>query len=178
MEKVVIINAGSNFVGELLAAVEEVAGKEKVYLINNSKSVENADVYFFSGRSLKNQFTLKEAFEIISKIIDKPAMYICFGAEALNLYLGGSLKPSSKGIFRFINVRFSGSSYFPDGNYEFFAARHYNIGSLSKKAKGVATSEFGVEAFEYKSSLAVMFHPERSKQQGMALISSFLKKHL
>ncbi len=178
MVRVALIQNGSVYLQELNELLNKIFDKNQVIALSPGDNIDGYDAYVFSGRSSRSQTKLKDIFRSIERIIDKPSLYICFGAEAFNMYLGGTLKVHESLLKGEIMIEFKGSRYFPDGAYSFYVSRHLNIGRLNRYSKPVAFSIFGVEAFEYRNSFALMFHPEKSNSQGERLVKSFFEKSL
>ncbi len=178
MRKAIIINNGSNYLNELIEKIRELRVFNEIKIADPGSEPEEADMYFVSGRSSRSLVTMKNFIKLLRDLEGRPALYICFGAEALNLYLGGTLRRANGLLSGAFQVKFEGSSYVPDGVKSFHVSRHFNIGSLNPKSRAVAWSVNGVEAFEYKKSLAVMFHPEVSNKDGTELLAAFVRKNL
>jgi|GEM_PF-1161465 len=176
--RIALIHNGSVYLQELNELLNKIFEKDQVAVLSPWDKIDGYDAYVFSGRSSRTQTKLKDIFRLIERIVDKPSLYICFGAEAFNMYLGGTLKVLESFLKGEITIEFKGSSYFADGAYNFYVSRHLNIGRLNKYSKPVAFSKFGVEAFEYRNSFALMFHPEKSNSQGERLVKSFFEKSL
>lgn len=178
MNRIALVYNGSSYISDLLNLLKKVLTNSEIITLSPNESINGFDAYVFSGRSSRNQVTLKDTFRLIRNVLDFPALYICFGAEALNLYLGGTLRASSYFLKGQISIDFKNSRYIEDGKYLFYVSRHLNIGRLNPLSSAVGFSQFGIEAFEFKKSLALMFHPERSKTQGEKIVRSFFEKSL
>lgn len=169
---------GSGYIDDLRDLLKKTLVDSELITLRPGEEISGFDAYVFSGRSSRSQVSLKDAFRSIKVVLESPVLYICFGAEALNLYLGGTLRVNSSFLKGDVKVEFRGSRYIDDGQYYFYASRHLNIGRLNAFSKPVGFSSYGVEAFEFRNSLALMFHPERSKAQGERLVRSFFEKSL
>ncbi len=176
MSRIALIHNGSGYIDELLDLLKSVLDGSELFILRPEENLEGFDAYVFSGRSSRSQVSLKDAIRSIKSVLESPTLYICFGAEALNLYLGGTLRANKSLLKGEIKVEFRGSSYIQDGDYYLYASRHLNIGRLNRFSRAVGFSSYGIEAFEFKRSLAVMFHPERSEEQGGKLVRSFFEK--
>jgi len=178
LNKIALVHNGSGYIDELKDLLKKILAGSELITLKPGEDMSGFDAYVFSGRSSRSHVSLREAFRAIELVLESPVLYICFGAEALNLYLGGTLRVNSSFLKGDIAVDFKGSKYIDDGQYYFYASRHLNIGRLNFLSKPVGFSSYGVEAFEFKKSLALMFHPERSKAQGEKIVRSFLEKSL
>ncbi|MGC9208237.1 MAG: glutamine amidotransferase-related protein [Nitrososphaeria archaeon] len=178
MRKALVINNGSNYLHELVTKIRELGVFNEIKIADPGSELEEADVYFVSGRSSRSLVTMKNFINLLKELEGRPALYICFGAEALNLYLGGTLRRANGFLYGAFQVRFEGSRYVSDGVKTFHVSRHFNIGSLNPRSRPVAWSSNGVEAYEHKDSFAVMFHPEVSNKDGTELLAAFVRKSL
>lgn len=164
-----IIDFGSHFSERL---VELVKGFADVEVLRPFQEPRGADLVVFSGRSMRSFKDNAMAFRLFRELSGTPAIGVCYGAEAYNLFAGGSLVRSEAPIKGLIKVRFSGAGFVEDGEYELYESRHYRVGRLGRGLRAVATSRHGVEAYVGDLFIGFLFHPEASGGPGRAVMGS------
>lgn len=169
-----VVDFGSHLSRELLSLVGSFAD---AVAVPPGFQGDYGDIAVFSGRSMRGPSHNEPAFASFRALKGTPAIGICYGAEAYNLFRGGSLMRSPRPIRGKVTVRFEGAGFVEDSTYELFEARHYVIGRLGEGLRAVAFSEHGVEAYVGPAFVGLMFHPEASGRDGEAILraaASFL----
>ncbi len=87
----------------------------------------------------------------------KPILGICFGGQLLARALGGSVAPGPKGEIGWTAIMSDDDSLVGRGPWFQF---HYDRWVVPSVATEVARNAVASQAFTYKKSLAVQFHPE------------------
>jgi len=95
---------------------------------------------------------LKEAIEA-----DVPVLGICFGGQLMARALGGSVAPGPRPELGWTYIFSDDQSLVSNGPWFQF---HYDYWQLPKQAKEIARTALSSQAFTYRRSLALQFHPE------------------
>ena len=100
---------------------------------------------------------------------DVPVLGICFGAQALCLYHGGSVQPSQEPEIGWYEIDTQPGRAFVEGPWFEF---HFDRCILSPHATLLATTTRAVQAFRVGRHLGVQFHPEIDEAQLRAWLDS------
>ena len=88
---------------------------------------------------------------------DKPVLGICFGGQLLARALGGSVAPAPKGEIGWTAIMSDDPEIISNGPWFQF---HYDRWQVPAVAKEIARNPAASQAFVYRRSLAIQFHPE------------------
>jgi GMP synthase-like glutamine amidotransferase len=86
-----------------------------------------------------------------------PVLGICFGAQALCRYYGGTVTRAPEGEVGWFDITVTGDVALPRGPWFEF---HFDHCTLPESAELWATSARAVQAFSIGASVGVQFHPE------------------
>jgi GMP synthase (glutamine-hydrolysing) len=151
-----------------------------------SDAISYQDLHFtrviLSGRR-KNS---KDINVINSRIIkyclmtNRPILGICYGAEIMALTLGGSLARLNNPLQNTVNVTVLQPNPLVSSKtcLKVYESHKYCVAQLPSDFKCLASSSFcKYEIFSHKQKMlfGTQFHPERSGQDGLMLLSNFLK---
>ncbi len=165
-----VVDFGSHFSDRLIGLVGELAD---VQAVPPEGPLPQADVVVFTGRSMRPSSHNMQAFALFRQL-RAPAVGVCYGAEAYNLFAGGTLVRSASPISGSVAVEFRGAGFVKDGVYHLYEARHYRVGRLGRGLVPVAFSVHGVEAYVGNGFVGLLFHPEASGEQGRMVLASAL----
>lgn len=174
--RAVLFDCGSSSTPELRDMLLR-AGASEVRVLRPFEGPAGGDVYVFSGRARKGRDVDRWAARMIRSMKGKRALLICYSAELFNLLKGGRLA-KAKPVKGFVEVEFlKPSILWPrTGRVKFYESRAYRISGLGKGLEALAWSErMGVEAYRFAEFYGVLFHPELSGENGLALLSKFLE---
>lgn len=142
------------------------------------------DKVILSGRSKPGRDTNIANSQIVANcnLYGTPILGICYGAEIMALALGGSIRRMVSPVREVTRVLLSGSAgtypMFPEGTelcvYESHA---YCVARIPNQFVSIAYSKYCKnEIFLHpgKKLVGVQFHPEKSGDDGMRLLSGFL----
>lgn len=142
------------------------------------------DKVVLSGRSKPGRDTNIANSKIVVNcdLHGTPILGICYGAEIMALALGGSISRMASPVREITGVLFSGSaeiySMFPKGTVLCVYESHaYCVARIPDQFISVASSKYCKnEIFLHpkKKFVGVQFHPEKSGDDGLRLLSSFL----
>lgn len=137
-----------------------------------------------SGRSKARRDTNIANSKIVvnCQLYGTPVLGICYGAEIMALALGGSIRRMVSPVREMTAVLLSGSteiySMFPKGTVLCVYQSHaYCVARIPKQFVSIGSSmycENEIFLHPRKKLIGVQFHPERSGDDGLKLLSSFL----
>lgn len=127
-----------------------VRGYDALLILGSSSAVYDRDVEeAWFGRELG---LIGQAGEL-----GVPVLGICFGAQALCLFHGGSVSPSTHPEIGWYEIDIApGVDFVPGPWFEF----HFDRCTLSDEATLLATTPRATQAFAVGRNLGVQFHPE------------------
>ncbi|MCL4343332.1 MAG: hypothetical protein M1291_00010 [Thaumarchaeota archaeon] len=172
--KIAIIDNGSALLDQLKIAVHGALGLSPEVLTYPDSSVDRYDWLVFSGRARRNPETDMWMNTLIKRSGGRPAAFICYAAEFLNLSRGGSLRRIGSHLYGLYDVAFGENSVgIPPGTHAVFESRSLSIARLGAGLKPIASGN-GIEAFiSDKGQLGLMFHPEMSNDFGLGIIRAY-----
>jgi GMP synthase (glutamine-hydrolysing) len=157
---------------------------KKFYELTGRSSVQYEKV-ILSGRS-KNR---RDINVTNSKIIqhcylsDIPVLGICYGAEIMALTLGGSISRMHAPVQGMVTVSVSelsdDSFLVPDKKSLYVYESHgYCVARIPEGFISIASSKFckhEIFIHQKKRLIGVQFHPEKSNNDGLVLLSNFIR---
>jgi GMP synthase-like glutamine amidotransferase len=162
-----IIHEGADFVNSMLHQVLDDFGYEPILeersKLGRANVVENLDllVHLGSDWSVYSPETIKHVrveSQLIAEAMSRgiPVFGICFGAQMIAHVLGGNVRRSPTPEFGWTNVT---SPDHPQINGEWMQW-HSDLIELPPGVEALGFNEICVQAFRYKRSFGVQFHPE------------------
>ena len=151
----------------------QVLTHDKVKLSN----LQNYDKVILSGRRKNDQLMNSINSKIIKHSIQekKPLLGICYGAEILNLTLGGTIKKSNSLQKGKQEITISQKNELCNDKFEAFESHNYEISRLADSMDCIAYSDSCKnEIIKIKNSnvFGTQFHPEMTND-GKILIEKF-----
>lgn len=174
--RVVLFDCGSSYTLKLKEMLLK-AGASQVRILRPLEGLVNGDLYVFSGRSRKSKDVDRWAARLMKALEGERALLICYSAELFNLLKGGRLARAEP-VEGFVEVEFLRPSIlWPRAERKnFYESRAYRISRLGNGLEVLARSErMGVEAYRFADFYGILFHPELSGENGLALLSGFLE---
>ncbi len=132
------------------SSTPSVQGYDALLILGSSSAVYDRDVEeAWFGRELE---VIAEAGEL-----GVPVLGICFGAQALCLFHGGSVAPSGEPEIGWYEIDIVAGADFVSGPWFEF---HFDRCTLPDGATLLATTPRATQAFAVGRNLGVQFHPE------------------
>ncbi|MEM0096874.1 MAG: hypothetical protein QXY52_01230 [Conexivisphaerales archaeon] len=174
--KVAIIDNGSALLDSLKTAVRTALEYNPEVLTYPDISVDQFDWLVFSGRAQRSIETDLWMNNLIKRSGNRPAAFICYAAEFLNMSKGGSLRRIGHHLHGIYDVFFDKNSIgIPPGRHAVFESRSLSIARLGTGLKPIASGN-GIEAFlSDAGQLGLMFHPEMSNDFGLMTLRAYFK---
>ena len=186
LEKIVIIDFGSQFTQLIARKVREVGAFSEIINFNrvrNLKKNKSIKGIILSGGPLTT--TIKNSISLNNNILrlNLPILGICYGHQILAKKFGGKVKISKKREFGHANVRRKLNSpitknFFKKKNNSVWMSHQdivYKIPSGFKNIASSNNSKFAIIANEKKKYYGIQFHPEVSHtENGKMLFKNFL----
>lgn len=143
----------------------------------NFSNLINYDSIILSGRRKNDQFMNRVNSQIIKHSIQEktPLLGICYGAEILNLTLGGTIKKSNSAQKGNQEVTIFQKNVLCKNKIQVFESHNYEISKLGNLIECIAYSNSCKnEIINVKNSniFGTQFHPEMT-DDGKALIEKF-----
>lgn len=143
----------------------DLAGCEKVILSGRRRN--SSEINAANSRIVKQCY--KE---------NKPVLGICYGAEIIALTLGGSIKRMPAHVSGMTSVSLSRpTSLAPGrGSLSVYESHAFCVARLPSGFQSIASSQYcehEIFADEGKKIYGTQFHPEKSSEDGMAVLKNF-----
>jgi GMP synthase (glutamine-hydrolysing) len=108
----------------------------------------------------------------------KPVLGICYGAEIIALTLGGSIKRMSSHVSGMTSVSLSKPTKIAPtkSSLSVYESHAFCVARLPPGFQSIASSQYcehEIFADEGKKIYGTQFHPEKSKEDGMAVLKNF-----
>lgn len=182
--ELLIVNNTSPFVNDIVRIVKDLGISFKCELYSEIK-IEELSSYgsiILSGRRNYNRETNIKNNKIIEycNTSDLPLLGICYGAELINLFFGGSLIKLKNTIQGLVKVTSINNNIFLPYQSSIYAyqSHRYAIYRLSSQMELLcSSSESKHEVFKHKKRkiYGLQFHPEKSGIEGKSIFKTFLR---
>jgi GMP synthase (glutamine-hydrolysing) len=180
---VLVVDNLSPFTADILSCVgrlDKPLFHKRFYEVSN-EDLAQCDTVILSGRRKHS----KEINVANSRIVrychyqDKPLLGICYGAEIMALTLGGSISKMAAHVQGTNEVSISSPNPLTEGKKSIlvYESHRYCIAKLPSNFKSLASSKYCEhEVISNDSRMyGTQFHPEKSGDEGLALLKNFLK---
>ncbi|MDQ3852403.1 MAG: gamma-glutamyl-gamma-aminobutyrate hydrolase family protein [Thermoproteota archaeon] len=179
---VLLVDNLSPFTADILTCLGQL---DQPHLHKRFSQVSNEDLgqcdkVILSGRRKHS----KEINVVNSRIIkychyrNKPLLGICYGAEIIALTLGGSIRKMPAHVQGTTEVSLSSANPLTEGKKSIlvYESHRYCVAKLPSNFKSLARSKYCEhEVFSNDSKMyGTQFHPEKSGDDGLALLKNFL----
>ncbi|MGD1835986.1 MAG: glutamine amidotransferase-related protein [Nitrososphaeraceae archaeon] len=180
-----ILDNGSPFVIDISTYLNKLNINSECIFYDELKisELDKYDHVILSGRQKNNTNTNFTNFRVIDycQCNNIPLLGICYGAEAINLFNGGTLIRMDNYVKDYLEIVISKSNKLLEKNAMFnvYESHKYAISRLPSSFESVAYSKFNkYEIIRHKSKniYGVQFHPEKSGNMGFIIFSNFINK--
>lgn len=181
--KLLIVNNTSPFVVDIVNIVKDWDIKFECMLYSQVQynKLSSYDSIILSGRKKYNKETNMQNNKIIEYCNNHniPLLGICYGAEMINLYFGGSLIKMKNAVYGLVKVTSKKNSILlpKDASIFVYQSHRYSIWRLSSELELLGSSiESKNEIFKHKNKniFGLQFHPERSGKDGRFILFKFI----
>ncbi len=203
MKKIAVIDYGMSNLHSVIKAFQKVTDKNyKLYIANSSEDLDSASIIILPGqgaaRSCMDKLKINYP-DLKNYILNKPFMGICLGfqilfeksfedggVECLSI-IDGTVKDFRGNIQREMKVPHMGwnkvkqrgkSSIWnniSDETFFYFVHSYYGQANIKKNECSISSYEIDFTSSVIKDNLfACQFHPEKSSNSGLQLISNFI----
>lgn len=180
--KLLIVNNTSPFVVDIVNTIKDLDIEFECILYSQVQynKLSSFDSIILSGRKKYNKETNIQNNKIIEYCDNHnvPLLGICYGAEMINLYFGGSLIKMNNAIYGLVQVTSKKDNVLLPKNASIFVyqSHRYSIWRLSSELELLGSStESKNEIFKHKKKniFGLQFHPERSGKDGRFILFKF-----
>jgi GMP synthase (glutamine-hydrolysing) len=156
---------------------------KKFYEISDYNN-DSFEKIILSGRSKSTrESNIANSKIILNCKLGTPILGICYGAEIMALALGGSIRRMKSPVREMTRVLLSESaevySMFPKHSVFYVYESHaYCVAKIPERFVSIATSQYcknEIFIHPMKKMVGVQFHPEKSGDDGLTLLSNFLR---
>ena len=178
-----ILDNGSPFVNDISNYLNELNINFECISFTNLKT-SKLDKYthvILSGRQKNDISTNFTNFRVINFCQNHniPLLGICYGAEAINLFNGGTLLRLNQHVRDYVEITVSKSNNLLEKNTLFnaYESHKYAISKLPSFFESIGRSKFNnyeIICHKLKNIFGVQFHPEKSGDIGSRLFSNFI----
>ena len=181
--KLLIVNNTSPFVVDIVNIIKDLGIQFECLLYSDVQynKLASYNSIILSGRKKYNKETNIQNNKIIEYCNnhDISLLGICYGAEMINLYFGGSLIKMKNAIHGLVKVTSEKNSILIPKNASIYVYQShiFSIWRLSSELELLGSSlETTYEIFKHKKKniFGVQFHPERSGKDGKFILSNFI----
>ena len=173
-----VVENGSVYTHNL---IDFLANKTKFNVLTfedvNLSELKNYDSFILSGRRKNNQSMNRINSKIINHAIEekKPLLGICYGAEILNLTLGGTIKKSNSLQKGNQLIKILKKNPLCEDKIDVFESHNYEISRLAESLECIADSNScknEIINLANSTIYGTQFHPEMTND-GKKLIEKF-----
>ena len=181
--KLLIVNNTSPFVVDIVNIVKDMDIDFECTLYSQVQynKLSSYDSIILSGRKKYNKETNMQNNKIIEYCNNHniPLLGICYGAEMINLYFGGSLIKMNNAINGLVKVTSKKNNILlpKDNSVYVYQSHRYSICRLASDLELLGSStvtEFEIFKHKKKNIFGLQFHPEMSGKDGRLILSNFL----
>jgi GMP synthase (glutamine-hydrolysing) len=178
---ILVVDNTSPFTSDILACLDHL---DKVYIYKTFSEVTDTDLNQCDKVILSGRRKHSKQINLINSRITKychfcgkPLLGICYGAEIIALTLGGSICKMPAYVHGLTAVSVSIPNHLMEGKKSIvvYESHGYCIAKLPPNFKSLAGSKYCEhEVFANDTKMyGVQFHPEKSGDDGIALLKNF-----